>query len=284
MIVELFGPPGVGKTSFARALAARLREHDYVVVPMLSLRPSERSSGYDVGRVAPLLRVTRALIETFATAGHLLVHPQDWATAANLMGMMPAKNVIWSIKSYQYLLRLSRSWRLASATTDIALFDQGFVQAVCSLALHGGTVDGQLMRRALDLTPRPDLLIRLDAPREILAARLAERKRRQNKIEHLLELDLPTNLKAIEVIEQLQSLMQERGSSTMCVSSVDQITLAEAVERAERQIVAKLGASRAARRQGAQDHGDVTLGKPMANRSDEDRGPMARSVWSASQE
>lgn len=255
MIIELFGPPGAGKTTFAHALTARLREHGRVVEPMLSLRPSEASSSLDVSAQdaayrqtsAPLLRVTRALGEMLATAGHLFGNPHERATAATLMKMLPPKNVVWSVKSHQYLLRLCRSWQLASAASEIALFDQGFVQAVCTLALLHGAADCQLMARALDSTPRPDLLIRLDAPRAILADRLHERQRRQSKIDHLLEFDLATNLEAIHVVEKLHSLVKTRGYSVTCVTSVDQRSLTEAVERTGSEVMAKFGASRAVR-------------------------------------
>jgi len=42
MIIELFGPQGVGKTTFARALSAELRERHQIVDLVLSYRPAER--------------------------------------------------------------------------------------------------------------------------------------------------------------------------------------------------------------------------------------------------
>ena len=41
MIIELFGPPAAGKTTFARTLATRLRDLGHPVELMLSYRPSE---------------------------------------------------------------------------------------------------------------------------------------------------------------------------------------------------------------------------------------------------
>ena len=42
MIVEIFGPQGVGKTTFARALAAELQNQHQNVDLVLSYRPAER--------------------------------------------------------------------------------------------------------------------------------------------------------------------------------------------------------------------------------------------------
>jgi adenylate kinase family enzyme len=65
MIIELFGPPGAGKTTFARALAARLRERGHTVDLILSQRPAERSpheirsaSNLSAQRISSMIRRT----------------------------------------------------------------------------------------------------------------------------------------------------------------------------------------------------------------------------------
>ena len=45
MIVELFGPPGMGKTTFAAALTQGMREHGCPIEPVVSYRPAEQEAG-----------------------------------------------------------------------------------------------------------------------------------------------------------------------------------------------------------------------------------------------
>ena len=45
MIVELFGPSAVGKTTFAAALTLGMREHGCPIEPVVSYRPAEQEAG-----------------------------------------------------------------------------------------------------------------------------------------------------------------------------------------------------------------------------------------------
>ena len=249
MIIELFGPPGVGKTTFACALAARLRESGRTVKLVLSHRPMELSADSLKDPVrhqntAVVRRLLRPIAELLAMSSHLRAHSREVNTAAILMRILPSKDLVWSIRLRQYLWRLSRSWYHASAAPHITLFDQGFVQAVCSLALLGQAPDGQRVALALDAIPRSDVLIRLDAPREILKARLAERHRRQSRNERIFELDLKTNLESAEVVDHLHDLLRKRGRSVICINSIDRNSLREAVNSIERQVTAMLSKDR----------------------------------------
>src|SRR5215469_8524007 len=188
MIIELFGPPGVGKTTFACSLAARLRERGRSVNLVLSYRPSEyplTSRGDRVARLgipAAMRRLARPMVESFAAAGHSVSTCEAHAMA-ELMRLLAPRNVIWSLRLRQYILRLCRSRRGAALVGNIALFDQGLVQAVYSLALLARAADRERIALALDAVPVPDLLVRIDAPPEIVGARLVERRIRQGRIE-----------------------------------------------------------------------------------------------------
>jgi thymidylate kinase len=250
MIIELFGPAGAGKTTLAHALTARLRENGYVVEPMLSYRPAEvglapvapwRPAGHRVGAVPR--RLSRPVLEVLAIVCHPLALRQDVAAAIGLMKILPPRSVAAAVRLSQYILRLSHSWHRASASGRIVLFDQAFVQLVCSLVLFSRFVDESLIADALDMTPRADFAIRLGAPPDLLAARLEERKCQQSAFERLLEADLDTNLRSIDIIDQLHRLLIERGQLVVCASSLDRQSLNEAVKSTERTLATRFGAA-----------------------------------------
>jgi thymidylate kinase len=245
MIVELFGPPAAGKTTLAHALATALEKNGCDVQLIASSRPAEHD---------PIqLESTRA----FARCGTTLAAPLSRAAklvsvmpvllpgarsdelAANLMNLLPPRNVLRSLRYRRYLSLLSRSWHMANASNRIVIFDQGFLMALCSLVLLARCADRRLIARGLELIPRPNLLIRLDVPRETLEARLRERLGRQGALERLFENDLRTSLRQIEMTGEVAHMLQDQGGRMMHVSCLDRRLLETAVDRIVREIGAK---------------------------------------------
>ncbi len=236
MIVELFGHAGAGKTTFAHALSENLRDRGYVVTLFLSHRPSEPAPsvyrcGSDANRPqsAVLARLMRPAIEVLALAHHPLAISRDVRRAVTLMELLPPKNMFWSMRMGQYIVRLSHAWQQASQADHIVLFDQAFVQAVCSLISHGRALDEASIAQALDYVPKPDLLVRLNAPHEILKARLRDRIWRQGKIERLFEPHQGTKPDLIHIIDTVQELLRKRGQPVVRAASLDQDSLRDGV-------------------------------------------------------
>lgn len=245
MIIEFFGPPGAGKTTLARTLATRLRERGYTVDLVLSHRPAERSPSENVTPSTSTVRkisfAVRRLTRPLAEMVSMILRPRgisrDLGTALNLIKILPPSTSLCSLRLLQYVSRLSHAWFRRSAIAHIVLFDQAFVQAICSLTLHCGIADEALISYALDLVPEPDLLIRLDAPTNLLEERLRDRHDLGGKIERLLELDVETSLSSRNVVDLLHELLRRKGRDVVSISSLDQASLAAAVEQMERQIV-----------------------------------------------
>ena len=250
MIVEFFGPSGVGKTTLACRLATQLRERGCDVSLALSYRPSEQPrSMADTAlarqRMSALRRVARPIVESFRMANHLPADSRE-AHAAASVETLSAPHTILSVKLHQYMLRLARRWRDAVSACEIVLFDQAFVQAVCTFASLAPVADIERIGAVLDALPQPDLLVRLEAPLTIVESRLAERRRRQSVVERLFELDLETNLRAIEIADRVYDFLQKRDWPMVGVESVDERslheaagTLAESLERMRHATIAQ---------------------------------------------
>jgi ABC-type cobalamin/Fe3+-siderophores transport system ATPase subunit len=220
MIIELFGPSAAGKTTLASELVRILQRQGHTVVLQIGDRRHP---------------IKRAAFKFFSSLYLRWIRRHSLAT--DMLGIFPPRSELWAIRLKWHLEVLIRAWSIAQASDDvISIFDQGMVQSVCSLVLLSGITDRASLARALDLVPKPDLLIRLQAPREILEARLRERRRNLGIIQQLLEVDLQSSLDHIEHINLVVEQLESYRLPIICVESLDPSGLATAAELIAQQV------------------------------------------------
>ncbi|MGH8325507.1 MAG: hypothetical protein ACRET2_01950, partial [Steroidobacteraceae bacterium] len=233
MIVEMFGPPAVGKTTFARALAVQLRAGGLPVTLVVSDRPADRAKeGATCGAPGALQRVVRPVVALAATTREMLARSPDAQTISQVLAMVSPAGMLRSVRFRQYLLRLLLSWREAAQRKDIiTLFDQGCAQAVCSLATHMRERDLERLRRLLLLLPAGDLLIRVDAPRARVRAKLRARLERQGPLERCMERSLEEGLAFIPIAAEIDAVCHALGRQVIMVDTADEQARGDAVLR-----------------------------------------------------
>jgi len=242
-IVELTGPAAAGKTTLARALEGALGARGVPARLVASLRPGERGSGHDRASsalMAPLSRATKL----FGALGTLLPRDPAESLVRELMEALPPRGWIRSLRVRRYLRNLCRSWNAAQTAPYVSIFDQGFMNSLCSLALFSGLLDRNSLERGLSLVPVPDLLIRIDTPREILRVRLERRLGRQTRIERLFERDIESALRQFELSSCLDDLLADRGGPSLQVSWREEEGLATAVQAIADEIMLRRKAAR----------------------------------------
>jgi thymidylate kinase len=226
MIVEFFGPPSAGKTTLALALADELRRRGHTVTQHLSLRPAEQPPKRFHGEIrsqsplgAVISRLGRPFGQFLRTASGL--SRGEVRVFGEFLGTLPPRNPLWTLRLGQYLMRLGAEWSAAARTEDVALFDQAYVQFICSLAMHSADCDAKSLAHLLSISPAPDMLILVDAPNSTLKQRLHERLRGQSFFERLLEFDMKVNLASTNVIRDVADMLIQQGRSFTRVSSAD---------------------------------------------------------------
>lgn len=235
MIVELFGAPTAGKTTFACALNTHLKGSGASVDLIQSFRPGEaagppipalKAPQAPFPGVAAFSRLARSAVELVKATG---LGMETGGLASELLALLPARSLFWSVRLYQYIMRLERSWARARGPDAIVIFDQGFVQAICSLELLSRTPSHTAMSRAVALIPRADLYIKLDASRPVLTGRLEGRRRQQGSLERCLELDTETNLRSIGIVDTLHQMLLSANAEVIQVSCLDRPDVTQAV-------------------------------------------------------
>ncbi|GAU85532.1 hypothetical protein [Bosea sp. BIWAKO-01] len=228
MILEMFGPSGAGKTTMVSALTAHLRGLGYVVNPLIGVR-------------AHPLR--RGILKCLASA-RLLRSAGPAAGIADLFRILPPKDRLWFIRLYWHLALLHHEWVAAQTSDAITIFDQGMVQAVASLIMLSGITDRDPVGRALDIVPKPDLLVRFEAPRSLLEERLRDRWRKIGPLQRYLEIDLQGSLAHVDDVDLVSDMVSARALPMIRISSIDAPSRNLSIDRITAEVQARMRPSR----------------------------------------
>ena len=231
MIVELFGPSGVGKTTLSHTLASVLHTYGYPVELVSSARPSEQ---FGVGRLnSPPMRLRAHLnrvVKALGAVAALFPWSHEGSVEAELMSMLMTQSLWTRVRNRRYLLWLRKLWADARSPQRITIFDQGYLSALCSIVCRNSSLR-QVMPGVLDRLPKPDILICLDAPETEIEARLRARLDRLGPVARMLELDISTTLRQVAIAAELRRELAQRREITLihCLESGVSVRVAQTI-------------------------------------------------------
>ncbi len=249
MIVEFLGPQAVGKTTLAQALAARLRSRGLKVYLRLSYRPGEQNpcalcemEGHQVGQA--IHRLIRPAVELLCRRQR--IQPEAAAVLCSILPKSSAsswprwrRHLGW-LRLRQYVARLSSAWSCASEGYDVAIFDQAFTQAVLSLLSLSPALSDKEIRAIIGSVPRPDLVIRIEAPLDQIESRLARRMRLLGIAGCLIEERTGPVAAQIVASNRLNDLLIGADCPLIRLDAPDQRPIDTTVSDAEREVLNRL--------------------------------------------
>ena len=215
MIIECFGPAGAGKTTFALALAARLRSEGLNVFTLLSAQPSESTflaADNNDGKPGSLRPTTEFIARSTARS-----HSDD-----------SEPQFLQSIRAFRmrrYFKRLSQAWTKAEKSNDIWIFDQAYVQAVLSILRVQPRISDDDIIALLAVVPRSDLVIFVETPVEDVKSRLKQRRRIWNVSGIIFQepnVDIPAQAELAKRVFELLNT-PDRDITSVCSASKEHL-------------------------------------------------------------
>lgn len=241
MIIEFFGPPASGKTTFAHALAGRLRDRGYIARVILCYQPRNNGEGWDsFGVFSVIIRISSAIVSIISILLSYFRAKDEITITNKLIGLVPPESIMWRVRMWQYIIRLSSCWKQARKSTDITIFDQGFVQVVGSLAMFNGAADDTLIAQALHFAPHADFAVRIVVPRDVVETRLRARMKCEPAAERLFEVDVAGNMNSFRVFDNIGDVLSRTHRNIVSVQPIDQRSTFSGLCRVEEEILAQL--------------------------------------------
>ncbi|WP_258592121.1 lipopolysaccharide biosynthesis protein [Mesorhizobium sp. AR07] len=161
----------------------------------------------------------------------------DLSISLSMVRLIPPSRRIWRARIWQYILHLSRCWGRSQKSPDIIVFDQGYVQAIGSLAMFNGDTDHGVLAKALSLAPPADLTVRLMVPYAVVEERLRLRMEHEPPAERIFEADLNVNMRSFGVFESINDLLAISGRKVISIENTDGQSTLKSIHQVEKQII-----------------------------------------------
>ncbi len=173
VVVELCGLPGTGKTTLAGLVNAELTER------------GRRCEIADVAMSAATSRSQRLVHKATAVTARAARHPVLTASSARWIAASRQEEARDAVAGLAQWLAVQQAVSLARRDQGIHLFEEGVVQTLWTIGLRARR---DVVRRLVDSHPieaRPDLLVVVDAPVDVVRERLAGRSSRHSRTQQL---------------------------------------------------------------------------------------------------
>ncbi|MER8483162.1 hypothetical protein [Mesorhizobium sp. M1322] len=157
-----------------------------------------------------------------------------------MIRMLPPKKRIWRARLWQYLLKLSRWWDQAKQSRDVEIFDQGYVQAIASLAMSNGTADNVALAKALSLAPVADITLRVVVPQAIVETRLLQRMEHEPPAERIFEPDFDTSMRAFGMFQTINDILMQSNRRIIPIETLNNQSSLESIQSVEQEIISKI--------------------------------------------